>query len=696
MGAEITSSLNKRHKNKGSMSIPISRITLYNNGYATFCREGEFTGSTSVDLFFRKEDIGDVLKSISFSTEGGNSRVCSVSYQDTKESDTNIAIDIPSSSSITGLLTSLKGVKVSLGISGKTVEGILLGIEELMDPHSGRSATFVSIFSGIGVKSYPLLELTNVDFLDENIQAEIQYSLKAALSQKNRDMLKVTVFTESDDQTPYKIKATYSLMAKEWEPSYRMQIKEVKEEGKCDAILEVFAVVNNTQEEDWEKVRMDIVSGVPPIPGRSQSSLSSGSFPVTVKLSNSSSFTIRCDGDDTVEVIKERIKNAQGHPPAQQKLVFNGKQIETGRTLSDYNIRANSVLVLALDRNAVANSDTAGTKPVFRLAEIDNLSFYRVDNSITVLRSQSALVPILKQDIEVSRVLWYNETMRNGNPLSCIMFSNSTGYTLERGSLVLKQNSLTLGECNLEQMYPKDEELYAYSVQLGVEVTVDVNTHIAKPHFVKVQNGEISIYNYKTQTTQYTFDNKMDQKFGTLMIDHLFLDGWDFVQKENSSPPIDITDRYYRFEQALNAKEKLKFEVSEKRIEIDTYTLSTIDKSTVTKWTNAKWLREGALMSHLEEIQRIQAKVNALHSNIYEVENEIRDCKDVQSRLRSNISVLQDSKSQSKYVTDLAKEEDRLKVLEKTRKSLNDEKQVLNKKLTSYCQSVEFKSELTY
>ncbi|XP_065106818.2 polyubiquitin-like [Paramisgurnus dabryanus] len=69
---------------------------------------------------------------------------------------------------------------------------------------------------------------------------------------------------------------------------------------------------------------------------------------VFVKNENDITHTYDVDAEEKVDDLQKKIFNKDGTPPNQQRLIYNGKQLEPGKMLQDYNITSGSTIYKTL------------------------------------------------------------------------------------------------------------------------------------------------------------------------------------------------------------------------------------------------------------------------------------------------------------------------------------------------------------
>ncbi len=108
---------------------------------------------------------------------------------------------------------------------------------------------------------------------------------------------------------------------------------------------------NNQTLEFW-KVKNDSILKLIKVRGH-------GSMQIFVKSISGNTMTIDVAPSNTIDAVKHKIEEFEGISPANQRLIFAGRQLEDGHTLSYYNIRAENTIHLTLRLRGMISTFTS-------------------------------------------------------------------------------------------------------------------------------------------------------------------------------------------------------------------------------------------------------------------------------------------------------------------------------------------------
>jgi hypothetical protein len=607
-------------------TLPLAQVVLFNNGVGYFQREGTVEGDARVELAFPAENVNDLLKSLVLQDdEMGSARAVSYdSHEPVERTLNSYALDLTGNPAFGQLLNQARGEKVEVslqdGAVSSTVGGKILGMESQTDA-TGKETHLLNLLASDGLRSLPLNRVQRVRFLNPALDAELDGALRVL--EAAHDSKKKAVRLQFKGTGKRTVRVGYVVESPVWKTTYRLVFDK---DGK--PMLQGWAVIENTTDEDWKDVRLALVSGRPlsfsmdlyePLfvprpkvepelfaslrpPAYNGALLSGnqlgvqlgalgalgalgvggvglgglpGTFPGAANLGGGS-FAGGQYGQVGYLGAFNRYQPGgfQGGPPRTPNAVDEeGNAVPPAHRLTYEELqKRRQEQKQARQQARQVGSALAAVDPKVTLAEdaAENAATefeHLLDQKLSLARQKSALVQILDKEVQGKRVSIFNESVHARAPLLGLKFKNTTGKPLTQGPLLVYEAGRYAGDARILDLQPGEERLLAFALDQGVEVKTFDRLSSGPRVTIRTLQGELNVQYTQRRTHTYLMRNR-SQTDRLMMIEHPVAPaGWALAA---DNKPAERTRDLYRFEIAVPAGKATKFDVAEEQSRTDT------------------------------------------------------------------------------------------------------------------------------
>lgn len=240
-----------------SADVPVKRVILYKHGIGYFERTGSIPAGEEVRLDFKNGDMNDILKSLVVEDSGG--RVSAIRYDSNESLQQQLSkypFKIDDEELLSTFLDRMKGARIELRFGERPVIGTILSARAVeagagADKRIVREQVTLLLDSG-EMTNYDLANATGIRLLDSHLQEQLKQYLQTLAQAKSRE--KRTVYIDSAASGARTVRISYISPTAIWKSSYRLTLREPS------SILEGWAIVDNTTDEDWRDVSLSVVS----------------------------------------------------------------------------------------------------------------------------------------------------------------------------------------------------------------------------------------------------------------------------------------------------------------------------------------------------------------------------------------------------------------------------------------------------
>jgi hypothetical protein len=557
--------------------LPVRKVVLYKNGVGYFEHAGTVNGNQKVAIDFTSPQLNDVLQSLTVLDEGGG-RIAGVNYNSTTplaEQLKALSLGMSDDPNSTELFQALRGQRVEVtGGPGGTITGRLMSIETRTQKLGGTNSDddtssastapptidrfYLTLVASSGaVRVIELTPQLSVRPLDASLQGQLDRYLELLSTTHANGLRHLTLNALGQGQR--ELRVSYISEVPVWKATYRMVFPRT---GNGKAILQGWAVVDNTVGADWDNVQLSLVAGAP------QSFIQPLSQPLytrrpEIPIATGAQLTPQThEAAETVNVQAVQSEMMNNQLTAPTRVPHSIMAMKEGRG-SSFGVAGMAGMGSGSGGGVGSGSGVYRASDALQQGDVSTNAFddffeYALTQPVTIHKNESAMVPILQQELPAEHVTLWSE--RESTPLRAVWLENKSKLTLDSGSFSIFESGEFAGEGLLDPIHPGEKRLLSYAADQAVRVRVTDGEGKRTLHHVEVRKGVIIETHMDVAGVTYTATNSGDEDRVVLLEHPRRTLGWSL---DDSLKPDETAPSLYRFKVPVAAHGTAKLEVRE-------------------------------------------------------------------------------------------------------------------------------------
>jgi hypothetical protein len=543
--------------------------------------------------------VNDLLKSLTIVERTGG-RAVSVSMPLDPQTWANAALSTlgPGRGSLAEVLDALRGTTVTLGTTDGTISGRIVMVEAIDAAPEQPNRTGgpvappaplerdhkVTLLNDSSLKVVRLSKVKTVTLEDGDLAMQLHRSLDATAGEGMFQQVDVAIRLAT--AKTHDLLVSYVVSAPMWKPTYRVVLPE---KGKGKALLQAWAVVDNTSGEDWRDVKLTLTSGAPiafrydlhtprdvdrsdltetGVRKQARAAVGEATFGVEreeqAPAPGTATATTESAGDDMGGEYYEGRKDAPmggaagrsaGKPmPMAKKASRSTAQGAPAATSAPMGAARPAPAAppppppadetAAVDFESLRRSTMANT----RASEASGLVRFDLQEKVTVPEGTSTMVAIINEDVEGEETFLYRPggggVGYESNPYRVVRFRNSTPFVLEPGPISIYSGGSFVGEGLSEAVGTKTSATVPFAVDPSILVSSTAKHDGDEMRLIRIVRGVLEVESFARKTTVWTAKlQKKGEAATTILIRHSKA-GWNFVLEPRPEGAEDLSDGY--------------------------------------------------------------------------------------------------------------------------------------------------------